>query len=98
MTKLSPADQKMLRKMAVDSTVEWMEQQAAVFDRAAKELRGYKERFEHLVNNPSDMPATSTPVDVLSWFVNATNFPSQNLRMDLAVKHAAALMATQPQE
>lgn len=87
-----------LRQYAVSSTTEWMENQIAVFEKTARELRGYKARFEEVVKQDGK-DHLSTPVNHLSYFVNAAAcYPANNLRLDMAVNLAASLMATEPEK
>lgn len=98
MTKLSAEQNKMIRKMAVDSANSWMTAQISVLERSAQDLRRYQERFMEAVadEDAGKQVSMANSIEHLSWFVNQMHQSTSNFRTDMAVKHAAALMSTLP--
>jgi hypothetical protein len=88
------------RKHATQATLKWMQDQIDNMEKAAKDLREYKDRFQSaVVKEEIGEKDSATLVQHLSWFVNsATKTAAMNSRMDLAVNHASALALTQPKE
>jgi hypothetical protein len=84
-----------MRKMAVQSATEWMDAAIASIESDLLELRRNRDRF---VEATVEVRHGVTPVDAQSWFMNRLAQTGSNARMDLAVKHAAALAITQPKE
>jgi hypothetical protein len=83
---------EMEREMAVSSALEWMKNAVSLFERSARETEGYCSRFLEAVEETRAGKKDATkPVDVLSWFVNSTNTPALNMRLDMAVTHGARL-------
>jgi hypothetical protein len=89
--------QVVMRKHAIASTEKWMDEQIKVFERAAADLREYRDRFHEVAAGNED--SRSSLVDHLSWFVNsAAKGVHGNLRLDLAVNRAAELQRSEPKE
>ena len=90
--RLDPKYVEMERVAAVRGAEEWMENVASLFERAAREAGNYKARFLESVEDAKAGKVNATsPVDVLSWLVNSTNTPANNMRLDMAVTHGARL-------
>ena len=86
------SDAQLLHKMATDAAVRWMDEIVGHHEKAAHELRGHMERLRRAADaQRHGEQDTATPVEVLSWFVNATKFVTINSRTDLAVNHAGAM-------
>lgn len=86
-----------MRKLAVEGTVKWMDNAIELHEKAAQELRQHRERFLKVVADEAEHGVGSTtPVNVLSWFVNsASTYMALNIRYDMVANHAAALALTQ---
>lgn len=89
---------KRFRKSAYEQTIEWMNNAINSIDRDLRDLRSDRDRLIELQTAESigDEESRTTPVDVVSWFVNKLGQVGSNARVDLAVNRAVELQRTQP--
>jgi hypothetical protein len=83
------------RKLAVDSSIEWIDNLIAVHERGVADLKRYRERFIEATQKKDSL---ATPVNVLSWTVNEVQNIQRNLRLDMVANHAAALALTEKKD
>ena len=79
------------RAGAVEEATKWLDNVVTVYERAAREAKEYRSRFVDVVEEANAGKGTVKPHEVLSWAVNATNFPANNVRLDMAGVHMMAL-------
>lgn len=91
-TKIS---QQIFDTMVYGSALDWIDDLIKTTEQGAAELRRQRERF---IESMKKSDTLATPVNVLSWTVNAVQNIQRNYRMDLAVNHAAALSAVANQK
>lgn len=85
---------KFVEDYANSQALDLVDSYVDIFERAAKEIRGYRERMvEAIAESKIKMNERSrtTPVDVLSWTLNAVRNPFMNLRIELACRVSAEL-------
>lgn len=90
--KFNAEQRQMLRKVAVDSVVEWFDQLIEAHKRGVADLEQKKLRFLEACTTRDNL---ATPVNVVSWAVNDCQNVARNLRLDMAANHAAALALTE---
>mgnify|MGYP001354395675 CR=1 FL=1 len=86
--------EQMLRSMAVSSAAEWMQNAIENAEKFTRELKRRREQFLDVAGKAAQSRDT-TPVSVISWFVNDISNLNMNWRLDLAANHAAALALTE---
>ena len=92
MSKSKNTEGKILHRAAVQSAQQWMREIIELHEKVAADLRSYADRFNTVADEQRHgVQQMTTPVDALSFFVNATKTLPMNMRLDQAASHGAAL-------
>ena len=92
---MSLTEERQLHVLATNSAVAWMNEIIAAHQSAIKRLEAARDLFADSATDELagvQSSKLSSPIETLSWFVNETRNLSPNVRIDLAVNHAAAMV------
>lgn len=87
--------QKLQRIMIENEAIRWFDSIIGNYESGIREIQRYKNKFERAIKNFDEF---SKPEDIISWTVNEVNNTARNMRLDMAVNHAARLAVTRPQD